>query len=149
MPSPSQAAAALAVLLLAAQPCAAAGDLRDNAPGLRRTAPFVGVGLSLPLSRTARAGPSARLQFTPARPAGGTFARPAAAPGLELGLADTGKPALYLGGRPTADLGRRLNMGGKTGTVLIVVGGLVLLVLLAAAVADAQPKPGPDEGTFD
>ena len=149
MPKTSHAAAALAVLLLAAQPCAAADDLRDEAPGMRRTAPFAGVGLSLPLSGPARAKPSARLQFIPARPAGGNFASPAAAPGLELGLARTGKPALYLGGRPTAELGRRLNLGGKTGTVLIVVGGLVLLVLVAAAVADAQPTAGPDEGAFD
>ena len=51
--------------------------------------------------------------------------------------------------RPTAELGRSLNLGGKTGTVLIVVGGLVLLVLVAAAVADAQPTAGPDEGAFD
>lgn len=149
MPKPSHAAAAFALLLLAAQPCAAADDLRDGAPGIRRTAPFAGVSLSLPLSGSARAAPSARLQFTPARAAGGALGRPAAAPGLELGLAPTGKPALYLGGRPTADLGRRLNLGGKTETALIVVGGLVLLVLLAAAVADAQPTAGPDEGTFD
>jgi hypothetical protein len=148
MPKPSHAAAALAVLLLAAQPCAAADDLRDNAPGMRRTAPFAGVSLSLPLSASGKATPSARLQLTPARAAGGTFGRPAA-PGLELGLAKTGKPALYMGGRPTADLGRRLNMGGKTGTVLIVVGGVVLLVLIAAAVAGAQPTPGPDEDAFD
>lgn len=149
MPKPSHAAAALAVLLLAAQPCAAADDLREQAPGLRRSAPFAGVGLSLPLSGARKAKPSARLQFTPARPAGGTFGRPAAAAGLELGLAGTGKPALYLNGRPTADLGRRLNLGGKSETVLIVVGGLVLLVLVAAAFAGAQPTAGPNEGTFD
>ncbi|HLL30889.1 MAG TPA: hypothetical protein VK403_07830, partial [Allosphingosinicella sp.] len=75
MTKPSHAAAALAVLLLAAQPCAAADDLRDAQAAQGRTAPFAGVGLSLPLSGTARASPSARLQFTPARPAGATFAR--------------------------------------------------------------------------
>jgi hypothetical protein len=110
--------------------------------------PLRSVGLSLPLTRSAKAKPSARLQFTPARPAGGTFARPGAA-GLELGLAPTGKPELYLGGRPAQDLGRRLNVGGSTTTVLVVVGGLVLLVLLANAFADAQPTPGPKKGAFD
>jgi hypothetical protein len=30
-----------------------------------------------------------------------------------------------------------------------VVGGLVLLVLLANAFADAQPTPGPKKGAFD
>jgi hypothetical protein len=149
MPRPSHAAAALAVLLLAAQPCAAADDLRDtHTAGARRTAPFAGIGLSLPLAGSGKAKPSARLQFTAARPAGGTFGRPAAA-GLELGLARAGKPALYLGGRPAEDIGRRLNVGGSTGTVLIVVGGLVVLVLIAAAVAGAQPTPGPREGAFD
>ena len=143
------AAAAFAVLLLAAQPCAAADVLRDTDPGQRRTAPFAGLGLSLPLNGPARAKPSARLQFTAARPAGGSFARAGAAPGLELGLAQSGKPALYLGGRPTADLGRRLNLGGSKGTILIVVGGIVVLVLIAAAVAGAQPTPGPHEGAFD
>lgn len=149
MPKPSHAAAALAVLLLAAQPCAAAEDLRGTGAAQPRTAPFVGLGLGLPLSGGKKAGPSARLQFTPARIAGGNFARAGAAPGLELGLARTGKPAFYIGGRPTADIGRRLNMGGKTGTALIVVGGLVVLVLIAAAVAGGQPTAGPPEGAFD
>lgn len=149
MTKPSHAAAALAALLLAAQPCAAADDLRDSGSAQRRSAPFAGVGFSLPLGGPGKASPSARLQFTAARPAGGTFARAGAAPGLELGLAKAGKPALYMGGRSTADLGRRLNMGGKTGTVLIVAGGVVLLLLLANAVADAQPTPGPDDDAFD
>lgn len=149
MPKPSHAAAALAVLLLAAQPCAAADDFRGTNAAQPRTAPFVGIGLSLSLSGSARARPSARLQFTAARPAGGNFARAGAAPGIELGLAKTGKPAFYIGGRPTADLGRRLNLGGSKGTILIVVGGIVVLVLIAAAVADAQPTPGPPEGAFD
>ncbi|HEX8482017.1 MAG TPA: hypothetical protein VF650_08960 [Allosphingosinicella sp.] len=149
MPKPSHAAAALAVLLLAAQPCAAADDLRDTSAAQRRTAPFAGVGLSLPLGGPAKASPSARLQFTAARPAGGTFARAGAAPGLELGLAQAGKPTLYIGGRSTAELDRRLNLGGSKGTILVVAGAVVLLVLLAAAVADAQPTPGPDEDAFD
>lgn len=149
MPKPGHAAAALAALLLAAQPCVAADDLGGTGAAQPRTAPFVGIGLSLPLSGGANASPSARLQFTPARMAGGNFARAGAAPGLELGLAKTGKPAFYIGGRPTADLGRRLNMGGKTGTALIVVGGIVVLVLIAAAVAGAQPTAGPPEGAFD
>lgn len=146
---PSHASAALAVLLLAAQPCAAADDLRDSAAAAGRTAPFVGIGLSLRLRASGKAVPSARLQFSAGRPAGGALPRAGAAPGLELGLAEAGKPALYIGGRPTADLGRRLNLGGSKGTVLIVVGGIVLLVLVAAAVAGAQPTPGPHKGDFD
>lgn len=149
MPKSSHAAAALAVLLLAAQPCAAAEDLRDTGSAHRRTAPFAGIGLSLPLSGPARARPSARLQFSAARPAGGGVARPGSAAGLELGLGKAGKPAFYIGGRPAGDLGRRLNLGGSKGTVLIVVGGVVLLVLIAAAVAGAQPTAGPDEDAFD
>ena len=150
MPRPSHAAAALAAFLLAAQPCAAADDLRDrDGPGARRTAPFLGVGVSVPLSRSAKVRPSARFQLTPARPAGGGFRPGGAAPGLELGLAKGGKPAFYLGGRPAQDIGRQLNMGGKTGTILIVAGGVLLLVLLAAAVAGAQPTAGPPEGAFD
>ncbi|HEX8624691.1 MAG TPA: hypothetical protein VF782_06390 [Allosphingosinicella sp.] len=149
MSRPKYGAAAFALLFLAAQPCAAADDLRDSNPIQRRTAPFAGIGLSLPLSGPARAKPSARLQFTAARPAGGTFGRGGAAPGIELGLAKTGKPAFYIGGRPTADLGRRLDLGGSKGTILIVVGAIVVLVLIAAAVADAQPTAGPPDGAFD
>ncbi|HEX8379929.1 MAG TPA: hypothetical protein VF619_05205 [Allosphingosinicella sp.] len=149
MPKPSHAAAALAVMLLAAQPCLAADDLRDTSSTQRRSAPFAGAGLSLPIGGPAKARPSARLQFTAARPAGGAFGRSGAAPGLELGLAGAGKPMLYIGGRSTADLGRRMNLSGSRSTVLIVVGGLVVLVLIAAAVADAQPTPGPDEDAFD
>jgi hypothetical protein len=149
MPKPNQALAALAVLLLAAQPCAAADDMRDASALQRRTAPFAGMSFSLPLSGPRKGSPSARLQFSAARPAGGTFAPAGGAAGLELGLAEAGKPEIYISGRSTAQLGRRLNLGGSKGTILVVVGGVVLLVLLAAAVADAQPTPGPDEDAFD
>jgi hypothetical protein len=148
MPRPSHAAAALAALLFAAHPCAAADDLRDASAAGRRPSPFAGISFSLPLNGSGKVRPSARLQFAPARPAGGTFPRSGAA-GLELGLAKAGKPALYIGGRPTAEIGERLHLGGSKGTILIVGGGLVLLVLVAAAVADATPTAGPPEGAFD
>lgn len=151
MPRSSHAAAALAALLLAAQPCAAADDFRDSSATPRRTAAFAGAGLTIPLGASGKARPEARLQLSPARLAGSGYGQSRGARGLELGLGPAGKPALYLGGRPTAEIGRRLQLGGGKGTTtLLIVGAVVVgVVLVAAAVAGAQPTPGPPDGAFD
>jgi hypothetical protein len=149
MPKPSHAAASLAALFLAAQPCAAADDFAPASARPQRTSAFLGAAVSLPLGPVAKARASARLQFNPLRAAGDPLAQGRRSPGLELGLGKSGKPALHIAGQPAPELGRRMNLGGTKGTVLIVVGGVVLLVLLAAAVAHAQPTPGPHKGTFD
>jgi hypothetical protein len=145
-------AAALAAAAMMAQPCLAADDFRDSGPSEVRMGAFAGVGVRLPLDRTAQSRrPTARLQFTSIREVreanGGT--RTWRAEGVQIGADRRGRPALTIAGRNPFDERERLGVGGSTTTALVVVGGLVLVVFVLASVADAMPKPGPDEGAFD
>lgn len=138
----------IAACAAAAQPCLAAGaDGRMAAAG--HVGAFAGASLTLPFGGARHSGPSARLELSPAyaltNPASGeTFERRGA--GFALGLTRAGKPDLRFAGRSEAELNRSLGFKGSTG--YIVVGGVLLLVVLLAAIANAQPKPGPRPGDF-
>ncbi|HEX8645120.1 MAG TPA: hypothetical protein VF702_14520 [Allosphingosinicella sp.] len=141
-----------ALLALAAQPCLAADDFRDLGAGERRSSAFAGVRLRLPLGAEDPERPSARLQvatFHDYRNATGAMVRSHRSDGIEIGMARTGAPALFVGGRNVAAERRRLEAKGSTGTTLLIVGGVVLIVVVLAAVASAMPQAGPDEGAFD
>jgi hypothetical protein len=141
-------AAALAVAAIAAQPCAAASFGDEGMAGAGRIGAFAGVALALPVGALGRARPSARLQLSPVYAAydRSGFARVRPGGGLALGLEGPGKLGLRLAGSSPAELKRRIGFKGSTG--YIVVGGLLVGVLLLAAVANAQPKPGPRPGDF-
>lgn len=118
--------------MLAAQPCAA-----SLAQGQQNGSAFAGLNLRMPLGTAKAAKPSARLQFTTAYSfqdgrtgATETFK----APGLEFGTGKSGKPVLFLNGQDTAEMRERMQANGSTGSTLLIVGG-VLLVLAVVAVA--------------
>ena len=151
MPVRKYAAVIAAAVMLAVQPCAAADDFRDRRTVEARSGAFAGFSLRVPLDEARSQRPRARLQFTTTssvREAGGaTTTR--YAPGVELGAGRRGDIALSVAGRDVRGMEERLGVGGSTGTALLIVGGVVLVVLVLAAVAEATPRPGPREGAFD
>jgi hypothetical protein len=140
----------LAAGAVAVQPCLAAGIAGEASPVRVATGAFAGVKLAMPLGRGRSRPPHLRLEVAPsyalvdARSGAALGTRTEA--GLELGLRRDGALDLSIAGRSAADLKPRLGFKGSTG--YIVVGGALLLVALLAAVASAQPKPGPRPGDF-
>lgn len=153
MPTMRGAAALGAAAMLTAQPCLAADAFNTAAPGERRSAGFAGVQVKLPIGTGRTERPSARLQLGMVhqyRDAGGSgLVRTARSPGLEFGLDRRGHASFLAGGRELRLPEQRLNAKGSTTTWLIVGGVVVLGVIVLAAVAGAQPTPGPGEGAFD
>ena len=141
-----------AAAMLTAQPCLAAEDFRDGRTGQVRTGAFAGVSLNVPLDASASSRrPTARLQLTSireVREANGAT-RTARAEGVQLGVDRRGRPALTVAGRNPLDERERLGIGGSTGTALLIVGGIVVVIFVLASVADGMPTAGPPEGAFD
>ena len=151
MPVMKYAAGIVAAAVLAAQPCAAADDFRDMRAPERRSGAFAGLSINVPLDRGIRRRPTARLQLTTTstvrRADGATITY--RAPGDELGAGRRGRPTYSIAGQNPAEMRERLGVGGSTGTTLLIVGGVVLVVLVLATVASAMPQAGPDAGAFD
>lgn len=145
MASRTYAAAAAAAALLAAQPCAAADDFRERRMTDVRPGAFAGVTLRMPIGEGAPRRPRASLRFTSVASirdaAGASTTR--YAEGVEIGAGPNGRVSLSIGGQGTAQLKDRLGVGGSTGTTLLIVGGVVLVVFVLASVAGATPTPGP------
>jgi hypothetical protein len=142
MASIKHAAALMAAGIIALQPCAAAEDFRAFSATHRQTSAFAGVNVRLPLDSGARVKPSARLQLTSAYYA--MDARTGAvqtlkSPGLELGTGAKGRPTFYLNGQNTAEMKQKLELGGSTGTILLVAGA-ALVVLVVVAFASTPPS---------
>ncbi|HEY7810886.1 MAG TPA: hypothetical protein VIA98_10945 [Allosphingosinicella sp.] len=141
------AAAILTIGFAAAQPCAAAEDIRDSAMRERHASAFGGLSLRVPFGGSQAGKPSARLQFAAASTtrdprSGSTSTR--RADGLEIVAGDGGKPALHLSGRSTAEMKSQLGMSKST-TTIIVVGGVVLLLLVVLAASQVPPQPDFDD----
>ena len=137
-------AAAMAAGMLAVQPCAAAEDYRDAGTRERHASAFGGVSMRVPLGGGRAEKPSARLQLTAAstiRDVRSGATSTTRAHGLEIGAGGAGKPALYMGGRNTAEMKEKLGIGGKTTTIVVVAGVVVLLLVILAA---SQVPPQPD-----
>ena len=140
------AAGLAACALLAAQPAAAAEDRRDLQAPHSRGAAFAGASFSLPVGGGKQATrPSARFQFSPNYLAG-QGAR--AGTGIELGFGAKGTPSLQIGGRGAGEMEKKLALGGS-GKYILIGGVVILVVVVLAAVAGAQPTPGPNKGAFD
>ena len=148
------AGALLAAAMLAAQPCAAADA--DFQTAERRGAAFGGLKLSLPLGAGRQARPTARLQLTSTqsfRDARTGEVRSVTPRGLEFGLSEKGRAALYVGGTDTAEMKRK--MGISTTTTLLIAGGVVLVLLVVAAASsgpgfpDCEPVGGNDDHCID
>ena len=137
--------ATFSFLMLAAQPCYSADDIRDIGNPHRVSAAFAGANVSLALGRGGHPRPAARLQL------GVTHTYPdtrSAAPtqmhrfsGFELGASTNGEPIFYLGGQDVRNVEQRLGVKGSTGTVLIVGGVLVALVVVALMSSGGQLSP--------
>jgi hypothetical protein len=144
------AALAAAAASVAGQPCLAASLGPDGGMARGKVGAFAGASLRLPFGAGRHsAAASARLQVSSVtlaydRRSGGLAER--FGTGVDLGLNRSGRPDLRLAGSAPAEVKRRIGFKGSTG--YIVVGGVVLIVLLLAAVASAQPKPGPQPGDF-
>jgi hypothetical protein len=140
-----------AAAALVAQPCLAAELYRESGAAQVRTGAFAGVSVRVPLEGSAPRRPTARLQLTSIREVRDTNGarRTFRGDGVQLGADRRGRPALTIAGRNPLGERERLGIGGSTGTALLVVGGVVLVVFVLASVADAMPKPGPREGAFD
>ena len=152
MPFRKYAAAGIAAAaMIAAQPCAAADDFRERRAPETRSGGFAGISLRMPLDEGRSRRPTARLQLTTvtsSRDSAGAvttrFAR-----GVEFGADRRGRAALSIGGQDVRQAEERLGVGGSTGTTLLIVGGVVLVVFVLASVAAATLRPGPNEGAFD
>jgi hypothetical protein len=141
MASIKHGAALLAAGIIALQPCAAAEDFRNFSPTHRQSSAFAGMNVRVPLDRGSTAKPSARLQLTAAYSA--IDARTGAVQtfkgqGLEVGAGAKGTPAFYLNGQNTAEMKQKLELGGSTGTILLVAGA-ALVVLVVVAFASTPP----------
>lgn len=150
---PMKSAAACAALALVAQPCGAAEVVSPVAAGERHSSAFAGLNLRLPLGRAGeKEKPSARLQLSMTheyRDVTGATLRRHQSRGLELGLGSKGSPAYFVGGQKMSEKDARLRLSGGKTTWLVVAGAVVLAVVVLAAVASAQPTPGPPPGAFD
>ena len=141
-----------AAAMLTAQPCLAAEDFRESRTAQVRTGAFAGISFRVPLDESASSRrPTARLQLTSIHEVrdGNGATRTFRAEGVQLGADRGGRPALTVAGQNPFEKRERLGVGGSTGTALLIVGGLVLVVFVLASIADAQPTPGPHEGAFD
>jgi hypothetical protein len=133
--------------MLAAQPCAAAQDLRDTGMRERHASAFGGLNLRVPFGGQQAGKPQARLQLAAASSvrdprSGSTWTN--RAQGLEIGAGKTGKPALFMGGQNTAEMKTKLGVGGST-TTIIVVGGVLVLLLVVLAASQVPPQPDFDD----
>jgi hypothetical protein len=146
-----RAAAAAALLALAAQPCAAAGDPRDMGATVTRTGAFAGATVRLDLSGRSAAKPSARLQLgmtqTHENSVSPALSRTTRGAVLELGASDRGAPVLFVGGQKMKDLKTRAGLQSSTGTILVVLGAVAAAaVLLTVVAADGDDEDcGADE----
>jgi hypothetical protein len=144
--------AACAAGFLAFQPCLAAEQFRADGAGQRQSSAFAGIAIRVPLGRAAGARKAtARLQLTTFHERrdsrGGAMVSQRHA-GVELGFNARGRAAYFVGGQELRKMDERLHAKGST--KWIIIGGvLVLVVLVAASFAAAQPTAGPPPGTFD
>jgi uncharacterized protein YfiM (DUF2279 family) len=144
------AIALLAACAAAADPCLAAG--LDATVGPQRSAigAFAGMKVAMPFGGRGTRSPRARLQvgssYATVDSASGAPMGVRTGAGIELGLGRHGTLAWSIAGRDAPQLKRQL--GFKGSTPYIVVGGVVLLVALLAAIASASPKPGSRPGDF-
>ncbi len=110
---------AAALVLMVAQPCFAAEDVRDRAMAHRSSAAFAGAAFKMRWGERAKGDPpSLRLQL------GMTHSyqdRQSASPadihrvtGLELGASPKGRPSFRLGGRDFEHFERQLGVNGST-----------------------------------
>jgi hypothetical protein len=141
------AGAIVAMGMLAAQPCAAAEDVRDSGMRERHASAFGGFSLRVPLGGAQAGKPSARLQFAAASTtrdprSGSTSTR--RADGLEIVAGQGGKPARHLSGQSTAQMKAKLGVSKST-TTIIIAGGVVLLLLIVLAASQVPPQPDFDD----
>jgi hypothetical protein len=136
------AAAIFAAAMLVAQPCAAT-EFGGAQEMQRQSSAFGGLNVRLPLGGAHKAKPTARLQLTTSRTFREErtgFTQTFRAQGLEIGGAKGGKPTLYLNGQSTADMQKKLGIGG-TGKTLLIVGGVVLVLVIVVAASSFSVFP--------
>ena len=144
--------ATVSLLMAAAQPSFAAEDMRDIGSPQHQSAAFAGANFRLELGRGFRTRPTARLQlgvthtYRDIGSAAPTQMHRVSA--IELGASRAGEPRLYVGGQDVRQIEQRLGANASTGTVLLIVGGvLVAVVVIGLMSSGGQLGPctgGPD-----
>jgi hypothetical protein len=146
-----QGAAALAAAMLISQPSAAANDYRQAGATDSRLTTFAGFRVRLPLGSAAK--PTARLQLSTGYSlldASSGERRTRLGQGIEVGLGRKGGPTYFVAGQDASKLHEKLGLKGGTGTTLLVVGGVLVVALVAAVAAggagfgDTCPTVGGD-----
>ncbi len=118
-----------ALLAIMGQPVSAGTHVADVQAVEQRSAAFAGLNIRMPLGVRATTRPDARLKLgvTHRLSSGrsGMTDRVQDRAVLELGLARTGKPLLFLAGQDTAKVESKLGVNG-TETALLIAGGVLL-----------------------
>jgi hypothetical protein len=130
--------AALAALVLAAQPCAAA-DFGSTQQGSHAAGAFAGATLKLGFNGQRRKAPAVQLGLGISQ----TLRRYGSAaavqmPALELSLTPSGKPRLLVSGQDPAAAGQRLGL--TAGVALLALGGLGAGALLLASASGGSEE---------
>lgn len=130
------AGAIVAAGLLIAQPASA--HTAYAAQFERSASAYAGLSVRVPLGAEAKGKPLMRLQVrldaAQRRPVLDRLPdlRPR---GLELGLLENRKLALFVDGRSMADAPAKLGLGGSSGQTVLIVGGVLLAVVVIAVAA--------------
>ncbi len=131
--------AAMAALVLAAQPVAAADDFRSAQHANHAAGAFAGATLKLGFNGQGRKAPAVQLGLGISQ----TLRRPGSAaavqmPAFELSLTPSAKPRLLVSGQDPAATGQRL--GVAAGVAVLVVGGLGAGALLLTSVSGGSEE---------
>lgn len=133
-------AALITSLITAQQGALAAQDIRPTHQIERQSAVFAGGSLTIPLGEARTRRPRARLQLSTIHTSrdvqSASPQRTYVTQGVELGLSRAGAIDLYIGGRNSEELERRLGVRGDT-TTWIIVGGVAVAVIVLVALASS------------
>jgi len=141
-------AALLAAAALTAQPSAAYAA-QSFAARPSQGAAFAGLNVRLPIGQARREKVAARLQlatsYTVHDSSTGAVHR-LTTQGLELGASKSGKPAFYWNGQSSAEIEKRLGIGGSTKDALLIGLGVLLAAGVLMAVMNSSSGSQPASG---
>jgi hypothetical protein len=142
------ALALMPLAFLSAQPVRAADDLREPGMTERRSAAFAGASFRLGLGPKSQRPPTLHLKlgmrhtFRDGGSAAPTSVRESSV--LELGVARSGKPVTYVGGRNTSEMKRQSNLLGNTHPVTLVLITALVVTAVFVLSTDLDGEPASD-----
>ena len=132
--------AVVPLIMLGAQPAAAADNFRDAGTGPRQTAAFAGLSVRMDLGQRSTA-PVARMKLSLDQVQGTTRSGWQRMDGqaIELGFSPKGKTELYFAGQSLTGLQQRFGIAPLT-AVLVGVGALSVGAIAVSELADDEPR---------